>query len=116
FKTVEKVPDYITLDYFENQIIPVVECIFRNPLRTKAILYFMFYTGLRRNELYPLKREDINLKEREVKIYAQKVKTEEIRFFPQKVADLIKTYFSIEPEINNAFNLTKNTVKNIFMP
>jgi len=114
FKPIEKVPDYIDLDYFEKQIIPVVECIFKNPLRTKAVLYFMFYTGLRRNELYTIKRKDIDLKEREVKIYAQKVKTEEVRFFPQKIADLIKTYFSVEPEINNAFNLFKNTVTNIF--
>ena len=113
-KPIEKNPDRITLEYLENKIIPVAECIFENPLKVKTILYFMFYTGVRRDELLTLKRKNIDLKEREAKLISPKSKKEIVRFFPQEVSNLIGNYFTTELEENNAFNLKKNTVQCIF--
>ena len=99
----------------EEKIIPVVECIFENPLKVRTILYFMFWTGLRQGELLQVKRENINLKERIATLYIPKTKKELIVIFLENIANLMKPYFSIEPEEDNAFNLGISTVTNIFI-
>ena len=113
-KRTQTIPDRITLEYLEKQIIPVVECIFENPLKIKVILYFMFYTGVRRNEMLTLERKNIDLETREIKLLTPKVKREDIRFLPQKIADLVGSYFATEPEGKNAFNLKDNSIKYLF--
>jgi len=114
-KVIQKVPDSISLEYIEEKIIPVVECIFENPLKVKTILYFMFWTGLRQGELLYLKRKNIDLKERTAIVLIPKTKKELIVIFPEDTANLMKLYFSIETEEENAFNLKMSTIKNIFL-
>ena len=114
-KVIEKIPDSISLKYIKEKIIPVVECIFENPLKIKTILYFMFWTGLRQGELLYLKRENIDLKERTAKVFIPKTKKELMVIFPEDIAKLMKVYFSIEPERENAFNLKLTTIRNVFM-
>ena len=114
FKRIMTLPDSIPLEYFEKNIIPVVECIFTNPLRIKTILYFMYYTGVRKSEIFTLKRNLIDLKKRTAKIYVKKTKEERLVIFPKKVASLLESYFSIDPEQDNAFNLNANTIPYIF--
>ena len=114
FKTILKLPDSIPLEYFENKIIPVIECVFTNPLRIKTILYFMYYTGIRKSEIFTLKRSSIDLEKRTAKIYVKKTKEERLVIFPKKVASLLESYFSIDPEQDNAFNLNTNTIPYIF--
>lgn len=113
-KKEKRLPKYIDEKYFLNEIIPTVECIFKNTLQKKAILYFMFYTGIRVGEFKGLMRKNIDLENKIAKIYGYKTSTERIVFYPQKVADILKMYFDNEQEKENAFNTNVTSVQNIF--
>jgi len=106
-------PDFITREYFEKEIIPVVECIFENPLKIKAILYFMFFTGVRKHEVAILKREHINLKTRRAKIFGKRKKPREV-IFNKITTDILERYFSLEHETINAFNMEYSSIGWIF--
>jgi len=78
------------------------------PLKLKTLLYFWFYTGLRKSELLRLKREDIKLYKCEVNIRSPtKNAKERIVIFPKKLTYLLKDYFDSELEEDNAFNLSE---------
>ena len=105
-KLPERLPKFITEEYLKNNIIPVIESVSPNPMKMKAILYFMFYTGLRIGEIHLLKRENIDLKKRVIKFYMPKVKKERLGLIVSKKASIfIQDYFSVEPENINAFNI-----------
>lgn len=106
--------EYFTLEYFENNVIPIVEVLFRNPIKVKTILYFYFFTGLRKSDMLIVKRKDINFKEKEVKVYFQKVNKTRILPLTNDLIKKIKMYYEIEPEeIENAFNMKPGTIGNI---
>jgi len=107
-------PDFMTREYFEKEVIPVVECIFENPLKVKAILYFMFFTGIRRKELTQLKREHINLKTRRAKVICGKRKKPRELIFNKTTTDIITRYFALENEVDNAFNVNYSSLGSIF--
>ncbi len=114
-KTILKIPDSITIEYLEDEVIPLAELFFeKRILQVKAILYFMFYTGVRKGEMLYIHRKDFDLNKNRVKIYAPKTKNERIVIFPEKVKGIFLDYFNSEKEKNNAFNLTQTTVSNIF--
>lgn len=104
----------INEEYFEKEVIPVIECIFKNPLKVKAILYFMFYTGVRISEVIYLKREDIDLQEKIARILYRKNKEPLIVFYPKKVKGILESYFATEPEKENAFNITYENLRDKF--
>lgn len=115
-KVDEKVPDSITEEYFLENVIPMIdEEMFTEPLRVKTVLYFMFYTGVRKSELYYLRRKDIDLKERKAKIYGKKTVRERIVLFNKRTTKFLDEYFRYErEETGNAFNLEKGSVNYIF--
>lgn len=106
-------PDSIDEEFFTKEVMAVVDCIFTNPLKVKAILYFMYYTGVRRGEIANLKRENIDLSSRTAKIYG-KGKKERIVFFTKKVAEILKSYFISEDEEINAFNIRDKALESMF--
>jgi len=112
-KTVNKLIDYIDPDYLKNEVIPMCECIFTNPTKTIAILYLLFYTGIRVGEINYIKRENIDLETRKIKIYGEKTKEERIVKFNETTESAFKTYFMTEPEEKNAFNIKSGGVKQI---
>lgn len=114
FKVTQKIPDSIPLEYFEKQIISFTD-LFNNPTKIKAILLFMFWTGVRPSELLTLKRNNINLDNRTAKIQVKKTKREKFVIFTKEVANSLKFYFITEQEELNAFNLKETTIKNIFL-
>ena len=107
-KTERKIKDFFTkqeLAYIVRMGQTFYTCM--PPLRLKAVLYFLFYTGLRKSELVNLKRQDIDLEENTVIVRAPtKNKEERVVFFPDSIKDLLKKYFDSEPERINAFNVT----------
>lgn len=111
-KTEVKVIDYIDETELEKIIGMAITFISRwDPLRIQALLYFWFYTGIRRGELLNLKREDINLEEGEALIrIPNKTKTERFAIFPNKIIPILKEYFKSEEQDNNAFNLTREKI------
>ena len=115
-KPEEKLPEAITEEYFKKYIDEMIQFIFdNNALKVKTMLWFMFYTGLRKSEVYNLKRADFNLKERTVKVYQQKTKNERITFYTEEVKKLLEFYFSTEAEEEGAFNLGKGGIEYIFL-
>jgi integrase/recombinase XerC len=100
----EKIPSFFTYEYLRDNIIPIAESIDTNPLRNKALFYFMFFTGIRRSEINSLKRKDFDLENRKVKIIGHKGKKERIVIIHKKIVGYIETYFASFPEKSNAFN------------
>lgn len=115
YKTVQKLPEHFDLSYLENEIMPMVGVIFQQKDKVKiaVLLYFMFYTGLRKCEYFSLMRKDIDIENKKVKIYDSKTKQERIVYFPDKVKDMLIAYFSSEPEEQNAFNITETSISYI---
>jgi len=113
-RCIHKLPDSITEEYFEGNIIPMLEDIFSKPLRVKALLYFMFYTGVRQSELAPIKRKDIDIKSCMVKVYEKKTKKERLAVFPKRIRRILLEYFNSEGEVENAFNVGKYAISDIF--
>jgi len=113
-KIEQKLPEFITLKYFESNVIPMIDLIFENPLKIKTIMYFMFFTGLRVGEISLLKRKYFNLKERTVKIFSPKTKKERIIFYNKKTRNLLDMYFGTTPESKNAFNTETSSIKGYF--
>lgn len=104
-KEVSSIPKYVTEKLLEDEIIPITVCLSRKPIRDKAIMYFMFYTGIRPNELISLKRKNIDLEKREVKIYCSKQNKERIVYISNKICRILNAYFDYEGEMINAFNM-----------
>lgn len=113
-KTKKTLPDAITLEFLEKELIANLDINFSNPLKIKAVLYTMFYVGARKGEMYELHRSDFDFRNQIVKIYGKKTKTERLVFFPKKLEGIIKQYFDSEPETNNAFNLGAGGLDYIF--
>jgi len=113
-KIEQKLPEFITKETFEDELIKVVECICHKPLKMKAILYFMFFTGVRESEIVSLNRKNIDLEKRTAKIYNKKGKSEKIVLFTKKVKGIISDYFSTENEVTNAFNTSTNAINKTF--
>jgi len=110
----ETIPETIDEKFFKNNIIPVAECIFSNSIKVKAILYFMFYTGLRVGEIGNIKREHIDLENRTAKIIKRKNKKSLIIFFSKEVKNIIENYFKLEAEQENAFNIKTESIQSMF--
>ncbi len=99
---------YITPEEFVGAISKMLDKLTVKLLHEKvvAILFFMFYTGLRKKELCELKREDINLEKLKATIRLPRKNKKEYRvFFPQEIANLLVKYFKMEEEKINAFNV-----------
>ena len=106
YKTPTKNPDFLTLDYLEKEIIPTIKTLFlKNRLKYETILYFDFFTGIRKGEHYNLKRRDFDLKNQLVKIYAEKTMKERILPLNDRITKMLTNYFNSEIEEKNAFNL-----------
>jgi integrase len=73
-----------------------------NPYKIKAIIYFMYYTGMNYIDIRNLTRDKIDLEKRRVYLKSRVV------FFNHKLKKTIEDYFNTEPEIKNAFNLTRH--------
>ncbi len=115
-KTIKKVPYSIDLNFLEKDVVNAVEWSdFNNPKKVKAVLYLLFYTGMRSSEVYLLKREAFDLKHNKVKVYLKKTQREKIMLYPVKVKNILIEYFETEDEKTNAFNMGKTGIKEIFL-
>jgi site-specific recombinase XerD len=86
-----------------------------HPYRMKALLYFMYFTGLRRQEIVDLKRKDIDMEEKQLVVRVPtKNRQERVAFFPNRAKNILEKYFKSEHEIDNAFNLTVGKINTLF--
>lgn len=110
----KKLPNVISQEYFEKQVIPIIYDISRKPYRDIAILYFMFYTGIRVSEIEKVSRKNMNLEKREILITSSKGKSQFKTFFPERIKKHFTMYFQLESEMINAFNIKTEACKNLF--
>lgn len=75
-----------------------------DPLRFRAIIFFIFYTGIRRHEIEKIMRSDFDLDKCSVKV------RDRVCYYPIQIRNLIYTYFSKEVETKNAFNITNSII------
>jgi integrase len=95
-----------------NDIITVLsQVLHQDFLKWQAILSFLFYTGIRVSEIDAIKREDIDLEKKRVKIFVAKTKEERIVYFPNEAKDVLIDYFDSEEQITNAFNINHFAIK-----
>jgi integrase/recombinase XerD len=107
-KPEERIPDYLTEEDLENIIkYAVTNCsTLCSSVKVRALFKIMFYGALRLQELLILKRTDINLQERYIKVFG-KGRRERITPFPERIVSDLEEYFSSEKEELNAFNISK---------
>lgn len=106
-KTERRIPNYLSekeigkaishLGTYHSKVI--------SPLKSEALLYFMFYTGCRKGELLNLKRTDFDLTNCKVVFWGEKTKTERRGYYSKEISKLLNEYFNSEKEEINAFNL-----------
>ena len=111
----KRLPEYLTLEEIDKTIKNVATYNSRlSSDKIAIILYFLFYTGIRKSELLNLKREDIDLVNCAVKIYEPKTKQEKIIYFPTKLIKKLTDLFNGNSEEKNAFNITKSQINYLF--
>lgn len=79
--------------------------------KIEVILWLLFFTGIRKGELYGLTRNDFDFENCLIKVYAEKTKEEKLLPFPKKLTEKIQRYFNSEKEEVNAFNLNKGNLE-----
>lgn len=114
YKVPDRLPPYFRLEKLENEIMPLIPQIFNGrEKQIRAFLYFCFFSGARREEILNLYRKNFDPYENTVKIFG-KGKKERVIPLTNKILPTLEDYFISEPEINNAFNLTRGKIDNIF--
>jgi site-specific recombinase XerD len=119
-KVNRKHPGYYSIEELSRIVDTATICFdWIIPEKSKAIVWFMFYTGIRKDEFLNLKRKEIDLTNRVVTILEPKAvrRVKETKFFkfPKTVADLLKEYFEKDPiEKENAFNMTIGEMNHFF--
>jgi len=105
-KVPRKIPDYLTEKDIENTKKYLITYCSKKmtPIKIRAIIDFMFYSGCRKAELLTLKRSNFNLEENTAKLYGKGDK-ERMICYPEKVKIELQDYFNSENEEHNAFNL-----------
>ena len=111
----KKIHQYITEQELLNDFIPMMSLLFVNHFRLEVMFKFLFYTGLRREELINLKREDIDLKELTVTIRNTKGKEDRNVHFPPQIVSELRSLFNLENENQNAFNIGTYQLDNYMM-
>jgi integrase len=103
-----KIPDYLTLNDIDRIISYLITYNYKfSSVKIRAIMYTLFFTGVRKGEFLYLHRKDFNMNDNSVKVWGEKTKTERLVIFPDKLKDILMEYFKSEPnEKQNAFNIT----------
>ncbi len=109
----KKIKQPITEEELRTLVEPRLAEIFQNVLEVKVILYFLFYTGLRCQEIINLKRKDIDFEKSRVIVWVPKQELYRNVPLPENLLILLKKYFNLIPEEKNAFNLSTGKLKYI---
>ena len=110
--------EIVTYEYLTHDIFEAIETgDFNNVYQMKAIVVFMFYSGLRLQDYMNLHRSDFVFKGEYgyTNVYIKKNKFMKKILFPKKVIEHLTHYFDTSEEDENAFNLKKSTIKNLFI-
>ena len=110
-KVKKKLKQWMPLKYLEQTVIPIIKRVEYKELKMRAILYFLYYTGIRLREINNIKRDDFNFKKKELKVYIPKKKEERIVTVSENIHKLLQACFTDEDEETNAFNMNGEAIK-----
>jgi len=105
-----KVKKVLTEKRFIDELLPIIPQVFEKPEKVNAVFTLLFYTGIRRQEVINLKREDIDFKNNIIRIKGKGSK-ERIVPLSLNLKNALECYFETETEITNAFNIKKDTIR-----
>ena len=109
---VEEKPS-ITEKEFQD-ILAKLSLVFRNHQKIYAMLNVMFETGCRPKNILILKRDDFDFENKNVMLRKTKTYTDRNAPLSDKTCNLVRNYFNQEPEVRNAFNICKESLKQVF--
>ena len=89
------------------EIINRIGEVCKFPLRVKTVICFLFYTGLRANEVATLTRDDL-IGKKIIDVWIPKQNKSKRVTIIQPLRILLERYFSSEAEENNAFNMSRH--------
>lgn len=104
--------EVFSIDYAEQNLIPLIDKLSLNPKRDKLIIYLMIYTGMRRQDIVNLKVEDFDLVKGQVKVFQQKTQRYRVCFYPEKVKDYLSDY--LKDKQGKLFDISGNGLYQIF--
>ena len=113
-KLTKTLPESIDELQLEKFIDTLSQVLHRDFLKLKALILFLFYSGIRIGEIDTLKRTHFDLDKKTVKIFVSKTKEERIVVYTEKTKDALKEYFNSEEEGETAFNINSNAVQQRF--
>lgn len=113
-KCIKKLPQSIDEPQLEKCIDVLSQVLHRDFIKFKALILFLFYSGIRIGEIDNLKRSHFDLETKTAKIFVSKTKEERIVIYTEKTKDAIKEYFDSDEEVENAFNINSNAVQQRF--
>jgi len=110
-----KIKDFLTKEELDKGISYIIAESSLNATKVQAILYFMFDTGMRKTEVVNMKRENIifDPEQSYVKIYIAKRNKERVDFITDKTRQYLESYFAMEAEIKNVFNISINQIEHL---
>ena len=108
-KEVKTLPQSFDENELEHIIDVLSQTLNKDFLKCKAILMFLFYTGVRIGSFDTLKRSHFDLNIKTAQIYASKTKEEYLVTYTTKTAVALKEYFETEEELTNDFNMSSNS-------
>lgn len=113
-KPTKKLPESIDENQLDKFINILSQVLHRDFIKFKALLLFLFYSGIRIGEIDTLKRSHFDFVTKTVKILVSKTKEERIVVYTERTKDALKDYFDSEEEGENAFNINSNAVQQRF--
>ena len=106
--------EVLSSEDFYGKIIPFVENNFSDSLRVKAILNFLYYAGLRKEDSIKIKRSQFDLATNELHIFIEKQNIYKMIPMARQLKEVLELYFISEAEESNAFNLSISKLNRIF--
>jgi site-specific recombinase XerD len=106
-KVESKTPDCITEEELNKGIAYMITHNSRlmNSTKLTAFLHFIFFSGVRKQEILNLHRKDFDFVNNTAKVLG-KFDKERLVYFPRVTGKEIQDFFVGEPEKNNAFNVS----------
>lgn len=97
---------WLTKDEIEKDLLPYFDCLFNDSKKRILIFRFMFFTGLRINEVANLEKNDFDFINNNITIKNTKGKVDRKVYIHSFILEDIKKEFKKHSNVKNAFNIT----------
>ena len=113
-KKEKKIRTFINHEDLYDKYICMFNLMFNNYRKQTLLFKFLFYTGLRKDELVKLRRENIDFVNK--KIFVKNTKSNVDREIPihKDILNDVSKYFELYAEETNAFNVNRYQIDYIF--